>query len=435
MKKIRIKSITVKKALSLILAMTCTWSVISCGKNQQEELAVNATLAESKEQAESHTDNNTEESQLAEENDTTKESQPSAENDSTEENKPAEENNNTKDINIIMVGDILMHTRVEESARQSDGTYDFDPIFSNVEEEIKEADLAIVNQEVIIGGEELGISGYPCFNAPYELGDSLVKAGFDVVCHGTNHALDKGKAGVLNCISFWNNNYPGIAVLGINETEKEQDDIYIYEQDGIKVAVLNYTYGTNGIAMPEGMPYAVDLLEEEKVIADIERAEQIADFTVVCPHWGTEYVLEQTAEQERWAQIFLEKGVDLVIGTHPHVIEPVELLVDENTGHEMLGNFVNWTSESGAGKADRMVGGMADVTIGYDENGQVVIKDYLVTALVCHVSYGEDGVYTMKLSDYTQELAGESEMVNQDASFSKEYCINLCNQVWGDLWE
>lgn len=343
------------------------------------------------------------------------------------------------EISLIMVGDILLHTRVEECAVQEDGTYNYDAIFESMKAEIETADLALVNQEVIIGGKDIGVSGYPCFNAPFEMGDALVDAGFDVVCHATNHALDKGKKGLLNCVQFWKENYPDIAVLGINETAQEQEEIYVYEQDGIRIAILNYTYGTNGIALPQDMPFAVNMLDEAKVISDIQKAEVIADFTIVCPHWGTEYVLKQTKEQERWAKIFLENGVDLVLGTHPHVIEPIEMLMDEETGNKMLvyysiGNFVNWTSESGKGKANRMVGGMAEVTVGLDENGEVVIQDYGVTALVTHLSYGVNGVYTMKLSDYTQELSLESEMIHQDAAFSKEYCVNLCNEVWGDLW-
>ncbi len=344
------------------------------------------------------------------------------------------------EISLVMVGDILLHSKLQMTVVREDGTYHYDRIFEDMKPEITEADLALVNQEVIIGGAELGVSGYPCFNAPYEIGDALVESGFDVICHATNHALDKGKKGLLNCVQFWKEEYPQIATIGIYETEEESEQIYTYEQDGITIAVLNYTYGTNGIALPKDMPFAVNLLEEEKVIADIQKAEEIADFTIVCPHWGTEYVLEQTAAQEKWAKLFLEHGVDLVIGTHPHVIEPIEMLEDEETGHKMLvyysiGNFVNWTSESGAGKANRMVGGMAKVTIGLDENEEAVITDYGVTALVTHLKQETEGVYTTRLSDYTQELSLVSDMIKQDAAFSKEYCVELCDKVWGDLWE
>ena len=338
-------------------------------------------------------------------------------------------------VSVIMVGDILLHTPVEEAAVQEDGSYRFDAIFANLKDEIQAADLAIVNQEVILGGEELGISGYPAFNAPYTVGDALVDAGFDVVCHGTNHALDKGKKGLLNCLSFWKERYPEIAVLGIHESQESQDNIYIYEQGDIKIAILNYTYGTNGIALPQDMPYAVDLLEEEKVIEDIKKAEELADFTIVCPHWGTEYQLKQSSAQERWAEIFVQNGVDLVLGTHPHVIQPIEWVTDETTGHEMLvyyslGNFVNWTSEYGAGIANRMVGGMAQVTLTW-ENGEILISEYGVEPVVCHLEQGMNGVTVYKLADYTEELAEKNQILLQDDAFSKAYCEQLCIDVFG----
>lgn len=349
---------------------------------------------------------------------------------------PAEESVSyeSAEITLLMVGDILLHTPVEEAAFQSDGSYDFGFIFANVHEEIAEADIAIVNQEVIIGGEELGISGYPAFNAPYAVGDALVEAGFDVICHGTNHALDKGKKGLLNCLNYWEENHPQAGILGIHESQEDQDEIYIWEQDDIQIAILNYTYGTNGIPLPSDMPYAVDMLTEEKVTADIRKAEEIADFTIVCPHWGTEYQLEPSAEQERWAEIFLKNGVDLVLGTHPHVIEPVEWMKDEATGNEMLvyyslGNFVNWTSGTGAGVANRMVGGMAQVTLTQDEE-KLQIKDYDIIPLVCHLEEGIEGVTVYELSEYTQELAQKNCIIRQDPSFSLEYCKELCEKVW-----
>lgn len=361
------------------------------------------------------------------------------ETDRTESNVESGENSEYKgkEVSLIMVGDILLHTPVAESGVQEDGSYNFDAIFSNVKDDIEAADLALVNEEVIIGGEELGVSGYPSFNAPYELGDALVDAGFDVVLHATNHTLDQGKKGVKNCLSFWKQQYPDIAVLGINESQDAQDNqIYVYEQDGIRIAILNYTYGTNGIALPADMPYAVNLLEEEKVTADLAKAKELVDFVVVCPHWGTEYQLAPDAKQKYWTKLFLENGVDLVIGTHPHVIEPVEWVTDEG-GNEMLvyyslGNFVNWTASSGEGIANRMVGGMAQITVGM-ENGEAFIVDYDVTPLVCHVSEGINGVTVYRLSDYTDALAAKNAIVQQDGTFSKEYCEELCEEIWGEL--
>ena len=335
-------------------------------------------------------------------------------------------------ITLVMVGDILLHTRVAESGETEEGGYDFEALFSHMKEEIRQADLALVNQEVIIGGAELGVSGYPSFNAPYELGDALADSGFDVILHATNHTLDKGKRGLLNCLAFWEENYPEKAVLGIYGSEEDSGEIYIYEQDGIRIAILNYTYGTNGIALPEDMPYAVDLLEEEKVREDLQRAEELADFTVVCPHWGKEYSLEQTKAQERWAGLFAENGADLVIGTHPHVIEPVEWAGDTLVYYS-LGNFVNWTSGKKAGVANRMVGAMARVTVARNEEGIVGITDWGVEPLVCHLEKGFGGVTVYPLEEYTAELAERNEIRKQDPGFSLEYCLKLAEEVLGDF--
>ena len=344
------------------------------------------------------------------------------------------------DISVVMVGDILLHDPVNRVCHLEGGGYDYSGLFSNTKDEIVEADLAIVNQEVIIGGESLRITGYPSFNAPFEIGDELVNTGFDVICHATNHAMDRGGSGIRKCLEFWEENHPEEAVLGIHDSEEDKDEIYVYEKDGIKIAVLNYTYGTNGIRLPEKMPFAVDLLDEERVVSDIKKAEEMADFTIVCPHWGTEYSHAVSTDQDKWTDIFLRSGVDLVIGTHPHVIEPVEMKVNEETGAEMLvyyslGNFVNWTAGEGPGTSDRMVGGMAQVDIGRDEDGSVVIRDYGIRALVCQASRKRDEMTVYRLCDYTEELARSNEILDQDSSFSKQYCTGLCDEIWGDLWD
>ena len=351
----------------------------------------------------------------------------------------------TPEYKIIMVGDVLLHTPVEESCLRPDGSYDYDfAVFPIQKRRFAAADLALVNQEVIIGGADLGISGYPCFNADYSLCDSLVGAGFDIICHATNHAMDKGRAGLVNCAEYWRDEYPQITVLGIHDTADTSTscgaDPSIIELGDMRIAVLNYTYGTNGISLPADMPYAVDLLNEEQVAADIQRAEELADFTIVCPHWGTEYRLTSDASQEKWTKIFAENGADLILGTHPHVIEPIEWVTDEASEHEMLvyyslGNFVNWTSGTGEGVANRMVGGMAEVTIMKNDHGEVEIADYGVKPMISHVASGPEGVTTYFLEDYPEELAEENEIVSQDPEFSREYCVNLCDSIWGDLWK
>ena len=371
---------------------------------------------------------------------------------SIEETDTGESFREEPEITLLMTGDILLHTPVAESGLQEDGNYNFSAVFAHTKEQIESADLAIVNQEVILGGAELGISGYPAFNAPFELGDALADTGFDVILHATNHALDKGAKGITNCLGFWEESHPELAVLGIHDSAQDQEEIYIYEKDGMKIAVLNYTYGTNGISMPDGMEYAVDMLEKERIEEDLQRADELADFTVVCPHWGTEYRLTQDAYQEQMARFFWENGADLVLGTHPHVIEPVVwlgengseicdleeqdgVLTGTDTGDGMLvyyslGNFVNWTSGTGDGVADRMVGGMARITLGRNEKGKPYIKQYGIEPVICHVEEGINGVTVYPAAEYTEELAGKNAIRLQDGNFSLQYCKELLEQVW-----
>ena len=345
-------------------------------------------------------------------------------------------------VTLVMVGDILLHTPVEEAAYDPNSKkYNYDFIFANTADDIKAADVAIVNEEVIIGGEELGVSGYPSFNAPYEIGDALVNAGFDVICQATNHAMDKGAKGIKNCTAYWNESHPEIEMLGIHESAEDADELCILDVEGIKVAVLNYTYGTNGIPLPADMPYAVDELKEQKVILDIAKAEEAADFTVVIPHWGTEYYMGVSEQQRHWAKLMADNGADLIIGAHPHVIEPIEWIRgdEEAAGakrgalcYYSLGNFVNWTSGTGKGVVNRMVGGMAKVRLSRDENGDVYISGYGIEPLVCHVESGRENVTVYKLADYNEELGERNEIRAQDPEFSYGYCMALVEEMWGE---
>ena len=170
-------------------------------------------------------------------------------------------------------------------------------------------------------------------------------------------------------------------------------------------------------------------------MSDIQKAHELSDFVIVCPHWGTEYKFTTDSYQQKWTKIFLENDVDLVIGAHPHVIEPIEMVTDENDGDQMLvyyslGNFVNGTESTTGTLADRMVGGIAEVNIGYTSDGSVGITSYDVTPIICHMGYGTD--YTVYyLDDYTEELAAQNRILDQDPTFSLDYCKQLVQNVWG----
>lgn len=204
----------------------------------------------------------------------------------TDESEDIEEIHENEHVDILMIGDMLIHEPVYKSGIQGDESLNYDHFFENIQGDLDEAEIKIVNQETILGGSEIGFSSYPCFNSPQEIGDSEAKAGFNVILHATNHAMDKGFPAVKNTIEFWRKNYPDITMLGLNLNEEEQNNIQIYEQNDFKIALLNYTYGTNGISLPEDKPYLVNLLDAKKVTKDIKKAKSLADFVVVMPHWG-----------------------------------------------------------------------------------------------------------------------------------------------------
>ena len=352
--------------------------------------------------------------------------------------KEAKQKSKENELDLVMAGDVLLHTRLAYWSEDGKGGYDFNPIFKLIKPIIKKADLAIVNQETILGGKELGVSGYPTFNGPYELGDAIAGAGFDVVLQSNNHSLDRGKQGIYNCLNFWKK-YPKIKTVGINTSEAQKKKLCIYKKNGIKVAILNYTYGTNGIPLPKGMPFAVNYLVKDEVINDIKRAEKEADFTIVCPHWGTEYYRGITDYQKTWSKIFVENGVDLVLGAHPHVIEPIKYVTDKKTGHKMLvyyslGNFVNSTMSDGR-VGDRYVGGLAKVKLKRGTDNKVRIAKYGVKATVMHNGGTRFGSSVYPLSKYTEELAKKNVMKTQDYMFSLNFCKKVCNEVWGKLWD
>lgn len=315
-------------------------------------------------------------------------------------------------ISIITFGDNLMHMPVVNSGKQSDGTYDYSHIFKHMERKIKRADIAVMGQETIFGGKELGYSGYPAFNSPSEMGDTLAEVGFDVVLYASNHVFDRGAKGIRNTLEFWKK-YPEMVVVGINEEEDEPIDII--EVKGAKIALLNYTYGTNDADSPM---YLVDYMKESVIKEDAEFAEENADFTVAFLHWGEEYHMKPNSEQKELAKKMCEWGVDLIIGAHPHVVQPVEWIESDN-GNRMLvyyslGNFVSRQL-----RAENILGGMADVKLKYDGE-EVKIKDYKFEPVVTHYnkSYSEFTVYPLR--KYPEELAKEHGVVPHDGEVSIE---------------
>lgn len=331
-------------------------------------------------------------------------------------------------ISLVAVGDNLLHTKVIQSGKQEDGTYEFSHIFENLQPQIKKADLAAINQETIFGGDDLGFSGYPLFNSPTGMGRTLVKEGFDIVLHATNHTLDKGSKGVEHAIEFWKE-FPKVSVIGINESQEAQDKVKIKKVKGAKIALLNYTYDTNGIPMPSGKEYLVNLIDEEKIEKDSLYAEEKADFTVCFMHWGEEYHLEASKEQTELAEKMCEWGVDLIIGTHPHVLQPVEWVMSENGNSALcyysLGNFVSSQRE-----AVNLLCGMADVKLHFDGE-KVYISEHELVPLITHYDRGLNNFTVYRLKDYNDELAAKHGVSAFDGKVSVKRWQDMLDKILG----
>lgn len=336
------------------------------------------------------------------------------------------------DVTVGMVGDILVHTSVWKSGVAADGSRNYDALFEHVASDIQAYDVAMLDQETILGGEAFGFSGYPTFNSPQEFADAEVKAGFDVILHANNHVIDQGLAGIESEFGYWRANFPDVVVTGMADTEEVAAEIPILERSGHKIAVLNYTQDTNGIPLPSDAPWCVRMLEDAQVESDFEKARDLGvEAIIVCPHWGEEYAAEPNDLQLTWAQKFVDLGATAIIGNHPHVMQPFSWY--EGTGgrevpvYWSVGNFVSTMLG-----AQSMIGGLAHFTLTF-EAGQCWASAVGMTPLVTHKIYGP-GLTTYKLADYTEELAAQNAIRNDSGNgdFSRQWCVDFCANRLGD---
>lgn len=271
---------------------------------------------------------------------------------------------------MVMVGDALIHGTVYGTAHRyaNYNGYDFKPMLEHIKERVKDYDLAYYNQETILGGTELGLSTYPLFNSPYEVGDAFIDAGFNLVSLATNHTIDKGEKGVLNSRNYWNQQADVLAA-GSYSSFEERDKVVIKEVNGIKYAFLSYTTYTNGLIVPTGKEYLVNVYDEDLIKEEIARYRDQVDLLMVAMHWGTEYMTYPTNEQKEISEYLASLGVDLIIGCHPHVIEPIEY-IDDTLVIYSLGNFIS--SQIGV---ERLTGLMLSLNIKKEEyHGKTIIS-------------------------------------------------------------
>ncbi len=317
--------------------------------------------------------------------------------------EPVSENSDGK-VTLCAVGDNLIHNTLIDAGKQEDGSYDYTSLYQNIAPVIQKYDVSVIDQETVLGGSDFEYSGYPVFNSPQEIGDAAINAGFDIFNCANNHIMDKGSQGIMNEIEYFKK-HKNVVYLGINEDEKSYNTIKYYVKNNITFALLNYTYGTNGIDLPSDKPWIVNMMDKDKVTKDIKEARANADVVIVFPHWGTENSFSISDYQKEYTDLFSKLGVDLVIGCHPHVIEPVKEVTNES-GHKMLvyyslGNFISHQIE-----IDQLCGGIASVDI-EKKNGKITVNGKFIP-IVTHYNRTDGDKFRFdvyKLSDYTDELA------------------------------
>jgi len=245
-------------------------------------------------------------------------------------------------VSIAAIGDILIHDTVFLDAATDQG-YDFKPMFSHVKDTLTKPDILLANQETILGGVELGLSGYPTFNSPREVGDALIDAGVDIVSTANNHTLDKGENGIQSSMSYLSE--VGLPYVGSFKNAEDQQRLRILNHNGVNIAYLSYTYGTNGIPVPEGKDFLVNLIDKAAMKEEIHRAKELADVVVMSIHWGNEYQRTPDSIQKELAHFIVNEGVDVVFGHHPHVLQPMEWIQAEDGRKAFviysLGNFLS----------------------------------------------------------------------------------------------
>ena len=332
-------------------------------------------------------------------------------------------------IRITAAGDNLLHDPISKLAKQPDGTYDYTYIYKDVKKFFQGSDIAYINEEVMLCDV---VANYPRFSAMSSVADALLDTGFNVINLATNHSLDRGVSGLELCLkNVHARDFD--AVLGAFRTEEESTQQIIIEKKGIRFGFLSYTYGLNGLKLPAGKEWMVSLIEEEKIRTEAEALRENCDYMIVSMHWGNEYQTKQNATQENLAALLAEVGTDLVIGTHPHVIQPA-VWYDRPDGGKMycvysLGNFV-----SNQHKLATMLGGLLDMTLEFDATTGELLRviDAGIVPVVMHFQNSFKVQSAYLLEDYTTDLAAAHGIKKYTSPLTTKYLNDLADKVLGD---
>ncbi len=321
-------------------------------------------------------------------------------------------------LSFIGMGDNIVYNVTYNQSKKSDGTYDFLPKYKRVEPFIKNADIAFINQETPMCGEKYGYSSYPQFNTPDQMGYDLITLGFDIICFANNHMADMGynsKKCIADMMDFTDT--LDAFILGLYRDFEDFDNIRVYEKEGVKIAFLAYTYGTNLYKQqsePERIEGAyIPVYNEELIKHQVEKAKEISDFVFVSIHWGKENSHTVTEEQENYAQLMADLGVDVILGHHPHVIQKIEWLEGQG-GNKTLCYYSLGNGLNAQDYLKNMVGITASFDIVKDKDGcRIENASCIPTFNVMTASY--KNISLIPLDEMTDEIAEKHHCNNKES--------------------
>lgn len=328
----------------------------------------------------------------------------------------------TVSVSFLSVGDNLIHDGIYQQANKRAGGngYDFSYCYKNIAPDVAAADVATINQETIISKSNKP-SGYPLFNSPHEVGDEIAKIGFDVITMANNHMIDKGAKGLSEAIEYWDS-VDGVVRTGAYKNEEDLNRVEYIESNGLKIGLVGVTQYTNGLSLPKDSELKIIYSDDEDIIErKIKNAKESCDMVLVNIHWGNEYQTTPTQDQKNLAAKMANWGADVIIGHHPHVIQPVEFIEKADGTRTLvaysLGNFISQQNTLA-----RVVGGMLRYTVTKDFNtGKLTVSDVNFEPIVTHYVNGSHDVQIFKLSQYNDDLAKRQSGRLKDSKFSVSY--------------
>ena len=332
-------------------------------------------------------------------------------------------------LKMLSVGDNLIHDGIYQQAQKRAGGngYDFSYCYARVKDTVSAADIATINQETIVA-KSYAPSGYPLFNSPQELGQTVVDTGFDVVSLANNHMLDKTSKGLAEAIDFWDAS--GLVRTGAYKNTEDLNRVEYIEKNGLKIGLVGITQYTNGLSLPSDSPLKYILTSDEATIErKIKAAKAQCDVVLVNVHWGSEYTTTPAQEQRNLAKKMADWGANVIIGHHPHVLQPVEWIETDDGARTLvaysLGNFISQQNT-----AARVIGGMLHYDITKDfETDKVTVGNVRFETIVTHYVNGSHDVQIYPLSQYSDALAQKQAARIKQADFSVTYIEEFVEKV------